>query len=147
MDMLIEADQEYLDDAKRAVEIMEAVAGPLAGSLPIAIGLMSIVHGYTHGRDAMSDWTDRLGKFTAVFPVVDGSADEEDLDWLVRAANEINKGWAAARPAIKTRAIQIVTWSGVLAGLAEAYGDDAVEAFLEMTKGWAAVWDGSAKAN
>jgi hypothetical protein len=103
MDMLIEAGREYLEDAERAVRIAAQIAGPLALSLPTAVGLMSIVFGFTHGKDAMADWADRFGKFTSVFPVIHEDADDEDLDLLVKTANEISKAWAAARPPIKAR--------------------------------------------
>jgi hypothetical protein len=147
MDILIDADEEILDDAERALQIAEEIAGPLAMALPFAISLMAIVHRHTHGPAAMDDWTDRLKRFTAVFPVVDEDTSEKDRDWLVAAGFEIHKAWAAAEPRIKTRALQMLTWSAALAGLHEAYGDDAVEAFVQMQKDWAAVWDSSATKN
>ncbi len=134
-------------DARRAAEIAEEIAGPLAGALPILMGLVSIVHGYTHGKDAMDDWADRLGKFTSIYPVVHEDAEDADLDLLVKTANEVNKAWAAAEPRIKTRAIQLLVWAGALQMLDEAYGPDAVEAFVQMSKGWAAIWDSNARKN
>jgi hypothetical protein len=96
--------------------------------------VLSVVPGFTHGKDAMDDWAARLGRFASSYPVVDPDATRADLDGLVEAANRVNKVWAAVEPKLATRAVHLVAWSGWIQMLGEIDGPDATEAFVWMTK-------------
>jgi len=111
------------------------------------MGRLSIVHGYTHGKDAIDDRAARLGRFASTYPVVDPDAMRADLDRLVEAANRVNKACAAVQPKLARRAVHLVAWSGAIQMLGQIHGLGATEAFVRMTKEWAAVWDSSAAKN
>jgi hypothetical protein len=151
MKTTVEADEALSADMGRAFDIMDAIAGQGSDApehpLSLLVGLVCIVYGYTHGKDAMDDWAARLGRFASTYPVVDPEATRADLDRLVEAANRVNKAWAAAEPKLATRAVHLVAWSGAIQMLGEIHGPGAAEAFVRMTKEWAAVWDSSAAKN
>ena len=88
MNLLIEADQKYLEDAKRAAEIAEETAGAMAGTLPILLGLVSGSTATRTASDTMDYWAARLGRFASTYP-----------SWTRTRRARISTGWWRPRTA------------------------------------------------